>query len=408
MRWLAVIGQVTGAVVAQSLCQVMVPWIPVAVVLGVTAVSNIVLTRVRSRVPVGVVLWLDVLLLAVLLFYIGGPHNPFTSLFLLHITLAAMTLRTGALWCMVATTIACYSGLFFWHHPVVLNDMVIASGCASYAWHLHGMFLAFVTTAVFLAGFVSSMHRLIIHQDTVLERARLQAEKTAHFAALATLSAGVAHELGSPLATISLASSELLIALARPGGSPGAAEDALLIQQEAQRCRSILDRLNVRNACEADELVVAASVGSMWAELLDTAPSAVIQRVRLADLTRQRSFLLPRRSIVQAVAILLNNAHQADASGAAIELCFGNREDRLEITVKDRGQEPLPQVLEHAADPFFTTKEPGAGMGLGLFLVKSLAVRLGGDFALSRTPDGGTLALLTLGLAAPGAREVAR
>ena len=133
----------------------------------------------------------------------------------------------------------------------------------------------------------------------------------------------------------------------------------------------------------------------------------MIQRVRLADLTRRQSFLLPRRSIVEAVAILLNNAHQADASGAEIELAFGDREGHLEISVKDRGKEPLPQVLERATEPFFTTKEAGAGMGLGLFLVKSLAVRLGGDFTLSRTPDGWTLALLTLGLTDAGARGAA-
>lgn len=396
MRWLAVLGQLLAALIAQWTYDVVVPWTPVAIVLFVTVVSNVLFARAPRLVLLGLPLWLDVFLLTLLIYFTGGAHNPFTSFYLLHIALAAMTLGSKNLWSLVSTCIAGYFTIFFHHRPIMLGDMEISQGCASYSWHLQGMLIAFVITAVFIAAFVSRMHRVLIQQDADLEKARIQAQKNAQFASLATLSAGVAHELGSPLATISLASSELLGDLQKGSQDPTAIEDARLIHQEAQRCRSILDRLNQRNTDGLGEVPESLTAVSLRDDLQSIINGAAWSRVQWQDQSKQVSWNLPRASVTQAVAILVNNAHQADPSEREIVLRCRDDEQALLIEVMDHGIEPPVHVLERAAEPFFTTKEPGEGMGLGLFLVKNLALRLGGDFQLKRVDAAQTVALLRL------------
>lgn len=394
MRWLAVCGQILAAMLAWKLFDVSVPWMPVSIVFAITVISNIVLPRQHRAVLRGWSLWLDVILLTVLIYFTGGPHNPFTSFYLLHIALAAMTLTSGNLWSLVSACIAGYVLIFFYHRPVMLGDMEIASGCESYSWHLQGMLLAFIITASFIAAFVSRMHRILLKQDEALETARIQAEKNAAFASLATLSAGVAHELGSPLATISLASSELLQQMPETMDTDLRA-DVSLIHQQAQRCRMILDQLNERNTFGIGDPcreVTAAELARSVNEKIAPEIGSRLEMVFAEDAT----WRLPHEATVQALIIMIQNAAQADSSGAKIEMRIVDHGSGCMIEVIDSGPNPSTETLARASDPFFTTKPPGQGMGLGLFLVKCLAQRLHGEFTMHRASDCRTHARLLL------------
>lgn len=390
MRWLAVLGQFLAAVVAYWLYDVKVPWWPISLVLGITVGSNLLFPRYPRTILLGWSLWLDAILLSVLIFFTGGPHNPFTSFYLLHIALAAMTLSARNLWGLVIACISCYSLLFFQHRPVMLGDMEIASGCESYSWHLQGMLIAFIVTACFIAAFVSRMHRILLEQDEALESARIEAEKNARFASLATLSAGVAHELGSPLATISLASSELL-----RGATPEVIDDATLIHDQALRCRQILDQLNEKNTFGIGDPCVLVTAPELLTSVLSKLPGNITSRLETSS-DSQSSWRLPLDTTVQAIIILLQNAVQADASGDVIELHVKTRDGGCHIEVIDYGPEPSAEILTRASEPFFTTKSPGEGMGLGLFLVHCLAQRLRGEFRIDRSQDNRTHARLLL------------
>ena len=394
MRWLAVLGQVIAALVAWIVFEVSVPWTPVAIVFAVTVISNLIFPQHPSAILKGWSLWLDAALLTVLIYFTGGAHNPFTSFYLLHVALAAMTLSKVNLWSLVMGCIAGYTLIFFYHRPVMLAGMEIASGCESYNWHLQGMLVAFIVTAIFIAAFVSRMHRILLDQDDALEAARIQAEKNSHFASLATLSAGVAHELGSPLASISLASSELLSQLPDDIDAD-LRSDAALIHEQAQRCRVILDQLNERNTFGIGDTCVEVSGAQLEKSISEKLPAEIRARLQVTC-DSESTWQLPHDTTVQAVMILLQNAAQADLTGGSIELHIRQKDDACEIEVIDSGPEPEPEALRRASDPFFTTKAPGQGMGLGLFLVQCLAQRLRGSFEIHRSPAGRTHAKMIL------------
>ncbi len=394
MRWLAVLGQFLAAVVASWLYDIKIPWWPISFVFAATVFSNLSFPHYPHVVLKGWSLWLDMILLSVLIYFTGGPHNPFTSFYLLHVALAAMTLSARNLWSLVSACIVCYSLLFFHHRPVMLGDMEIASGCESYSWHLQGMLIAFMVTACFIAAFVSRMHRILLEQDEALESARIEVEKNARFASLATLSAGVAHELGSPLATISLASSELLQQMS-DSSDDDLRSDVLLIHQQAQRCRTILDQLNERNTFGIGDPCVILNASELRDSIDIKLPEEIRSRL-VFSIDQESSWRLPRATTVQALIILIQNAAQADDTGGVVEVRIHSADGGCELEVIDSGPEPLEENLTRACDPFFTTKSPGEGMGLGLFLVNCLAQRLRGEFRMSRTPDHRTHARLLL------------
>jgi two-component system sensor histidine kinase RegB len=105
---------------------------------------------------------------------------------------------------------------------------------------------------------------------------------------------------------------------------------------------------------------------------------------------------LPFDSVLQSIIILLNNAHQADRSDGPLTWRLELNRSECRIEVIDAGPAPSAEILARAGDPFFTSKAPGDGMGLGLFLVKCLALRLHGSFSLTRSEQDRTHALLIL------------
>ncbi len=408
LRWTAVAGQTVTILLAAWVLHIPLPLQPLLVILLILALSNGLLhefpanrARRESANLFGAVLALDTLLLTAMLYWTGGAHNPFTSFYLVHIALAAMLLQTGRLWALVGLSVGCFLFLFYYYHP--LNCVAHGGsgehgdhGGMPFDLHLRGMGVAYLVTSACIAYFVARMKEALRHQEEELAQARVASARHEQFASLATLSAGVAHELGSPLGSIAVIARELERELeaAPPGGE--ALADARLIRAEVERCRAILDRLNARstrgvgNAAErfdaaALEERLRAALGPVAARLEVAAPPGC-------------TFYLPLEPLTQALGVLVQNAADADSGVLRLELAV--EEGRARFTVCDHGPGLSPAASARAGEPFFTTKAPGRGMGLGLFLVRTLASRLGGELALQPNPGGGTRATLLLPLPA--------
>ncbi len=254
--------------------------------------------------------------------------------------------------------------------------------------HLRGMLVAFGLSAACITFFAGRLQAALRRQAEELARARALAAENERFAAMATLAAGAAHELGTPLGTIAIAAGEL-VRNARQSSVPAEIqEDADLIREEAARCRGILDRLQDQAGDAARPLAVAEVLEAVGARF----PGGRVQLVLPAgDAGRLQA---PPEALGQALASLVKNALDASPPDGVMDLCAEVDGEAVQFVVRDRGAGLDDAARQHAGEPFFTTKPAGQGMGLGLFLVRLLARRMSGEFRLVSRADGGTEAVL--------------
>jgi two-component system sensor histidine kinase RegB len=329
----------------------------------------------------------------------GGPSNPFSFLYLIHLALAAVMLPPRLGWTLVGLSLACSAALFAHHVPLDgaghahhhVPGMRMDHGAGGFDWHLRGMWVALGVAASFIVYFSRRVALELAEGERQLALARERIARSERLASLATLAAGAAHELGSPLGTIAVAARELERSLAQQSGDATLQEDARLIRAQVDRCRHILDEL-ASNAggppgAAADELALAELV----ARSIERFPDK--ERVSVSLPSPAPRLRVPRLAVEKALASLVHNALLATPSGG-VRLSATQRGPELALTVEDDGPGMPPDVLEHATEPFYSTRAAGAGMGLGLFLATSVVEQLGGRLELESHVGKGTRAAL--------------
>jgi two-component system sensor histidine kinase RegB len=348
----------------------------------------------------------DTVALTALLFLCGGPSNPFSTLYLVYVTLAALAL--GIRWASVAVAVSAvgYAMLFFAGDQMASMVHVHHDGTA-FSVHLQSMWVAFTVTAALIAYFVARVARALREREEQLAEARDLAVRAEKLASLSTLAAGAAHELGTPLGTIAVVSRELERALAT--AEPASlSQDARLIRDEVERCRRIVQQMSGRSGEAMGEVPEPVALEELLSEVsrypalaLSGHPGAA-RGVRVdVDPDVPARLSLPVRGLVQSLRNLLQNAF--DAGGLEVRLRVGRSSAHVIFEVQDAGAGMASEVLARVGEPFFTTKPPGRGTGLGVFLARAFAERWQGRVTLSSDAGRGTLAVLELPLTAAAA-----
>ena len=260
------------------------------------------------------------------------------------------------------------------------------------------MWVAFIVAAgliTFFTGKVSDDLREREHQVLTLQE---QIAKNERLASLATLAAGAAHELGTPLGTIAVVSRELeRIAAQLPDGDD-MREDAKLIRSEVERCRLILQRMSVEGAEPMGEAPRSIPLAELLRETLLQFSESQRGYLRVSVPDEEVAVVLPVQATTHSLAALIRNALDANVEDGKIVIRAERNGSQIVFSVADCGLGMPEHVLRRIAEPFFTTKEPGKGMGLGTFLVRTFAERLGGDLSFESSPGKGTTAKLDLPL----------
>ena len=410
-RWAATAAFAIAVAVAQQVLHVPLQRTPLFVLWALALATNAAASWVPKRHQVAIGAWLlgfDVLVLTLILGITGGPTNPFSALYLVYVTLAAMTCSARATTALTALAIACYGALFFvppeWlslgatpaldpHAGHMMGHQghdSRATGTAAYDAHLYGMFLAFAVTATLLAGFVTRLARALRRREEELLQARAAVARGERLNALARLSAGAAHELGTPLATIALVAAEIERAVQGDHARAAVGEDAALVRAEVARCRAILDRMAGRTGEPAGEALADMTLAALLDAVRERLHASDARRVHLVggdDLILH----VPVRAMTQVLENLVRNGLDAGQSAEVrVQAERVAEPAAIRLLVTDDGCGMSAEQLARAGEPFFTTKDVGRGMGLGIYLARAVIEQLGGRFELRSDAGVGT------------------
>ncbi len=407
LRWGAIAAELLVFFAGDRLMHVALPLAPMLLIVGVAVSTNVggtLWARRRKSVPgsaLAGLMVLDSLLLTAMLYFLGGDSNPFAVLYLVNIALAAVLLPPKWTWGITALSLICGGLLFLGRSLGPESSRAVSNDPLE--WQLRELWLSFAVAAALLVYFIQRTVRMVRERERIAELARQSAERRGKLASLATLAAGAAHELATPLSTIAVAAKELERQLERGQSVSNAIGDARLIRQEVERCRTILSQL----AADAGQSRGEPSEPSAVVELVESALGGLEERHRIkVDLDpscKNATLTVPPRAFSQALKAVVRNALQASRDGSPIVLRLRPDSETLRIEISDQGLGMSPEVLAHAGEPFFTTKQPGEGMGLGLFLTRSLLEQLGGRLELAPHSPRGTVATLVLPKASPAA-----
>lgn len=403
LRWIAVVGQLaTIAAVRFSLGIALPVDAMLAVLVGLVAFNIASLLRCRYRREVSntelfVALLVDVAMLTAMLYLSGGATNPFVFLYLLQVILGAVLLKPWSTWTMVAVTCACFAGLALLSRPLALpldHDRGLASP------YIQGMLICFALNAALLAVFIKRITRNLRARDARLADLRQRAAEEEHIVRMGLLASGAAHELGTPLATLSVILGDWrhMPAFTR---DPELLQEVGEMQAQLARCKSIVSGILLSAGEARGESSAKTTVSTFLNDLVDewraTRPAvAFVFENRFGD----DLSMVSDSAVKQMICNVLDNALEASPRWIRFDAARNAdaNADVLTLTVTDAGPGFPPGMLAQFGKPYQSSKgRPGGG--LGLFLVVNVARTLGGSVAARNRPEGGASVTVTLPLA---------
>lgn len=356
--------------------------------------------RLRKKWPVTDLeyfaqLLIDVALVTVLLYFSGGASNPFVSYYLVPLTISAAILPWRYTWIIAGLSITAYSLMLFYFQPLgsISEHANHSSGGSSFNQHVLGMWFNFSLSAGLITYFVVKMASSLRQQQAHLVSHREDELRNEQILAVATLAAGTAHELGTPLSTITV----LIDEMEQDHQQTGPLKDDLkMLRRQVDSCREILRSLvntaETRSTTQRNTIAIDDYLKKILEHWQVLRPSVCFE---LAIATHSNTALLEvDATLEQAICNLLNNA--ADASEQTIQIALDWDEQLITLSIKDHGAGVPLDIGHQIGKPFLTTKGNGLGLGLGLFLSHATIARYGGEIRLLNHPDGGTLAELQL------------
>jgi two-component system sensor histidine kinase RegB len=400
LRWIAVIGQVTTIAGAILVFDVHLPLVQMLEVLACLIAFNVAShLRWHEHRPVTnnelfLALLVDVASLTMQLYLSGGTTNPFAFLYLLQVILSAVLLEAWSTWTIVAITLACLAGLSIFARPLPL-PFDHARGISSL--YVQGMLICFVLNAALLVVFISRITTTLRGKAAQLADLRQRAAEEEHIVRMGLLASGAAHELGTPLATLSVILGDWK-RMREFKANPDLIEEITEMQAQLKRCKSIVSGILLSAGEARGESAVRTTIRTFLDGLVEEwQGSRQVGELAYVNRIGQDMPVAFDSALKQMIDNVLDNALEASPGWVGLEASVEG--GTLLLSVTDRGPGFAPAMLAQFGKPYQSSKgRPGGG--LGLFLVVNVARTLGGAVSASNRPAGGAEVRLTLPLKA--------
>lgn len=393
IRWIAVIGQTLTLLLVHYGLDFRLPLGATLSVVGVSAALNVALfllypssTRLSDG---GAALYLafDIVQLAGLLYLTGGLENPFALLVLVPVTISATILRQISTILLGGLAFLCITLLAFWHLPLPWPE----PGFALPLFYLFAVWAALILGMGLVAIYASQVAAEARRMSDALAATQMALAREQQLSALGGLAAAAAHELGTPLGTIAVAAKELSREV--PPGSP-LAEDVALIAGQAARCRDILARLSRRPEDEeGGEAFSFLPIAGLVEAAATTHRDAGVRVETVLVGSGPQPVVARSSEIIHGLGNLIENA--VDFARQRVELRIGWDEREVRVEILDDGPGINIDVLSALGDPYVTTRPDDGGMGLGVFIAKTLLEHTGARVRFGNRPGGGAAVTAT-------------
>ena len=415
LRWLAIIGQSATVLFVAYWLEFPLPVSMCFALIAASAWLNLFLAfryPAAHRLPPAfafVILLFDAIQLVGLLYMTGGLTNPFSVLMIVPVIVSATSLPARLTVLLWAAVVGLATLLAFFHLPL---PWFPGTALVVPFVYIAGMWMAVFSTMTFTAFYayrVAEEARLLAN---ALSATELILQREQHLSALDGLAAAAAHELGTPLATITLVAKEMERELSADSRF---AEDVTLLRSQAERCREILKRLTSLSG-EGEAHMARLPFTSLIEEVIAPHRNFGID-IALAPGERQGPEPVGRRNpgVIYGLGNLVENA--VDFARERVTLEWRWNDARVELVMTDDGPGYPPEIIDRIGEPYMSKRtnrdSGGGGLGLGLFIAKTLLERSGAQVAFGNAGEPGKGAVVTVSwprqafLATAGGGEIA-
>lgn len=396
LRWVAILGQLTAITVAHRMYNLQLELGLCYMAVGVSVIGNLIAIFVfpenkrLSETENFLMVLFDLLQLAYLLYLTGGLHNPFTLLMLGPVTISASVMGLRSTLIIGGTAIVLVTLLAEFHLPLRTEEGFVQRIPDLFVF---GNWIAIIIATVFMGAYSRRISSEMHSMSDALAATQMALSREQKLTDLGGVVAAAAHELGTPLATIKLASAELIDEL---DDRPDLREDAALIREQADRCRDILrdmgragkDDLHLRQAPLSTVINEAAEPHMHRGKHIhfEEGPGE--------GGNNQQPSILRKPEVIHGLRNLIQNAVDFSRANVWVEAVW--TDDTISVRILDDGRGYPPHLIGRIGDPFVrrrraeterTARPEYEGMGLGLFIAKTLLERSGAELSFANGSD---------------------
>ncbi|MGU3575403.1 ATP-binding protein [Brucellaceae bacterium C25G] len=391
LRWFAIAGQVVTIFFVSQWLEINLPIVPMAlVILFLTALNIVAFVRYKkqkyiNKTQIFAELLLDVLSLAIQFYLSGGASNPFITLFLLQIILAAVLLEAWATWIIVIVSSLCFIVLTLIYRPM---DIPHHHGSDFFNLHIQGMFICFALASALVVLFVTRIQRNLSERDA-------QSAEEDHIVRMGLMASGAAHELGTPLATVSVILSDWQ-RMTIFKKEPELVEELNDMLVQIDRCKTIVSDVLMLSGTARGEGVIRTTLHEFieglvaeWRHLHSD------HKVDYINLFQRDIPIICDIALKQVIFNILDNAGEVSRGLITVTLLQDHQD--IILTISDEGPGFPRQILEEFGKPYFSTKGRPEG-GVGLFLAGNVVRKLNGKVSAKNNKHKGATVTIRLPL----------